>query len=239
MMLIAGPALVLQTIRHGDQSVVARMFTRQRGLVSFLVKGVYARKSGKAAILQAMNLVHVAFRNRENRDLQMPTDLKMHHAYRNIPFSPVAVAQLVFISEVLIKTLRDLEPDDHLFDYVQGMLLALDDQSDVVADFHLRFLLDYSNFLGIRPQMNFSEEFPFFDPAAGEFIGFPRTGTWNKELSEQLAILMDLPFESLHLRKSNRYQRQQLTDHLLGYYKCHFPSLGEFKSPEVLSAVFE
>jgi DNA repair protein RecO (recombination protein O) len=108
-----------------------------------------------------------------------------------------------------------------------------------VADFHLRFLLDYSNFLGIRPQMNFSEEFPFFDPAAGEFIGFPRTGTWNKELSEQLAILMDLPFESLHLRKSNRYQRQQLTDHLLGYYKCHFPSLGEFKSPEVLSAVFE
>jgi DNA repair protein RecO (recombination protein O) len=239
MMLLAGPALVLQTIRHGDQSVVARMFTRQRGLVSFLVKGVYARKSGKAAILQAMNLVHVAFRNRENRDLQMPTDLKMHHAYRNVPFSPVSVAQLVFISEVLIKTLRDLEPDDQLFDYVQGMLLALDEQTEVIADFHLRFLLDYSNFLGIRPQMNFSDECKYFDPSAGEFIGFPRTGTWPLDLSEQLAILMEIPFEELYLRKSNRYQRQLLTDHLLGYYKCHFPSVGEFKSPEVLSAVFE
>ena len=41
-------AIVLQSIKYGDSSLVVKMFTEEEGLQSFMVKGVFGKNYGKA-----------------------------------------------------------------------------------------------------------------------------------------------------------------------------------------------
>ena len=127
-------ALVIHCVRQGEQSIVARLFTRKFGLLSFLFKGVFSRKSSKSALLQAMNLVEIQFRMKENSDLIFGGEIKGIANYRNIPFQPTAIAQLSLINEVLFKTLRFRECDEALFDYLLLMLHLLDESASRIPE---------------------------------------------------------------------------------------------------------
>jgi DNA repair protein RecO (recombination protein O) len=231
-------ALVIHTIRHGEQSVIARLFTRQYGLISFLFKGVYARKSSKAALLQPMNSVHVQFRLKENADLVFAGEIKGILNYRNIPFLPGSLAQLSFINEVLFKTLRQREADDVLFDYIQAMLQMLDESTSGIPDFHLRFLIDYAHFLGFGIELPSDDSYCYFDAVDGIFSAEPSVARWSLEATRSLiAIASENPREAIV--NPNRHKRNGLLALLLSFYRHHIPSIGELKSPEVLKAVFE
>ena len=237
-MLLAGKAIILQTHKYGDQGMIARIFTRQRGLLSFLVKGVYNRRAHKVAMLQPMNMVQLSFRLRDNTPLQLVQDLKVGLAYRQIPFDPVRLAQLSLMAEVMNKTLRELEPDEQLFDFLEDQLVFLDEAPSALPDFHLYFLLEFTRFMGIGPGHSYSETRCLFSPRDGDFLAEYRADSWKKELSETFFLLMQTPREMLAERQSNRNLRNELLEKLLEYYRIHFPSLGEFKSPAVLSALF-
>jgi DNA repair protein RecO (recombination protein O) len=163
-------ALVIHTIRHGEQSVIARLFTRQYGLISFLFKGVYSRKSAKSALLQPMNFVQLNFRLKESADLVHAGEIKGLANYRNIPFRPASIAQLSFINEVLYKTLRFREADEVLFDYLMAMFQMLDEAPNGIPDFHLRFLIDFAHFLGFGIELPIQNSDCFFDPVDGIFV---------------------------------------------------------------------
>lgn len=231
-------ALVIHTIRHGEQSVIARLFTRQFGLISFLVKGVYSRKSSKSALLQPMQVVHVQFRLKENADLVFAGELKGLSNYRNIPFTPGSLAQLSFINEVLFKTLRQREADEVLFDYILAMLNMLDSATSGIPDFHLRFLIDYAHFLGFGMEIPANKSQCFFDPVDGIFSTEPSVSRWSHEATQSL---IEIASENQRGKPmpSNRNKRNELLGLLLAFYRHHLPSLGELKSPEILKAVFE
>jgi DNA repair protein RecO (recombination protein O) len=231
-------ALVIHTIRHGEQSVIARLFTRQFGLISFLVKGVYSRKSSKTALLQPMQVVHVQFRLKENADLVFAGELKGLSNYRNIPFTPGSLAQLSFINEVLFKTLRQREADEVLFDYLRAMLHMLDDSPVVMADFHLRFLIDYAHFLGFGIEIPSAISDCFFNPSDGVFSEMLSTSSWSLDATQYL-IALATAIPSQIAFQSNRIKRNEMLGLLLNFYRYHIPSLGALKSPEVLQATFE
>lgn len=237
-MQASSDALVIHTIRHGEQSVIARLFTRQFGLISFLFKGVYSRKSSKSALLQPMQVLHVQFRLKENVDLLFAGELKGLSNYRNIPFSPGSLAQLSFINEVLFKTLRQREADEVLFDYILAMLQMLDSAPEGNPDFHLRFLIDYAHFLGFGIEMPINDSRCFFDPVDGIFSTEPSVSRWSHEATQSL-IKIASENQGDEPMYSNRNKRNELLSLLLAFYRNHIPSLGELKSPEILKAVFE
>jgi DNA repair protein RecO (recombination protein O) len=231
-------ALVIHCIKQGEQSLVARLFTRQFGLVSFLFKGVFNRKSSKSALLQPMNFVQVNFKLKENSDLIFGGELKGLSNYRNIPFQPTSIAQLSFINEVLFKTLRFRETDEVLFDYLLAMLQMLDESHVVMPDFHLRFLIDYAHFLGFGIEMPTDDSDCFFNPSDGVFSGMHSTSCWSLETTQQLIALASTTPSQIAIQ-SNRIKRNQMLGLLLDFYRHHIPSLGTLKSPDVLQAVFE
>lgn len=237
-MISAGPALVLQTYRFGEQGVVARLYTRQRGLVSFLVKGVYQRRSSKAALLQPMQQVQVVYTFRENKNLQQLSELKSGPLYHRIPFDAVRLAQLSFINELLAKSLRELEPDSMLYDFITDRIMAWDASSVGLPDFHLWFCLEYFRFLGIAPQAGGEGEGRYFSPSEGAFVLRAGKDTWNEALSAELMQLQECRFEDLAGRSSNRGTRTALLQSFLQYLEGHFPSLRDFQSPAVLGALF-
>lgn len=231
-------ALVIHCIKHGEQSVIARLFTRQFGLISFLFKGVYSRKSAKSALLQPMNFVQLNFRLKESADLVHAGEIKGLANYRNIPFRPASIAQLSFINEVLYKTLRFREADEVLFDYLMAMFQMLDEAPNGIPDFHLRFLIDFAHFLGFGIELPIQNSDCFFDPVEGIFVSEPGVARWSREATQNLILLASENPVQL-LQHSNRVRRNELLGLLLAFYRYHIPSLGDLNSPVVLQAVFE
>ncbi len=87
-MSIRSRGIVLQAIKYSDSSLIAKIFTETSGLQSYLVKGVYGRKSKyRAALFQPMTLVDFVGSNRPNRDLHFLTEIGLELPYSNIPFN--------------------------------------------------------------------------------------------------------------------------------------------------------
>ena len=51
--------IVLQSIRYGDTSLIVKVFTRNYGLKSYMVKGAFNRSSkNRVALFQNLNLIN-------------------------------------------------------------------------------------------------------------------------------------------------------------------------------------
>jgi len=233
-MVQADIALILQCIKQGDSSAVVRMFTQKNGLLSFLIKGVYKKQQSKAALVQPMQFVHVNYRLHESKELLFASELKAYKVFQWIPFSPAKLAQLNFLAELLLKTLKPEVDDAPLFEYMLHLLTELDVKEED-PNFHLRFLIDYAAHLGIGITFNYSSEKRYFSFESGSFTTV-KTAAAGEYVSLGLATLVqtDVPLEL----PANRTQRNEILNLLLEYLKFHYPSLSVFKSPEVLSAVF-
>ncbi|RMG93479.1 MAG: DNA repair protein RecO, partial [Chloroflexi bacterium] len=69
-MLTSSKALVVHTVKYSNTSLVARLLTREHGLLPFIVKGIRSAKSqSMATLLQPMALLQVVFTFRENKNL--------------------------------------------------------------------------------------------------------------------------------------------------------------------------
>ena len=47
-------AIVLQSIKYGDSSLVVKMLTEELGIQSYMVKGVFGKKSKMKALAEAI-----------------------------------------------------------------------------------------------------------------------------------------------------------------------------------------
>jgi DNA repair protein RecO (recombination protein O) len=238
-MLLGTQAIVLHTFRHGDASVVARMYTRQLGLVSFLINGVKSKRAGnKAAFLQALSLLDIQIQVKENRGLQQIREIRVDVPYQGIPFSTGKTAQVLFMSEVLLRTIKEEERNDELFDFLRDALILLDQTPGELPDFHLKFLLEFSRFLGFYPINNYDESHPYFQFTDGVFHHSPGETCLDRLSSEAFYRLLNCGFGQLHELHFNRPLRRQLSRQLLDYFRWHLPSITGLHTPEVLEEVF-
>lgn len=238
-MLLGTQAIVLHTFRHGDASVVARMYTRQLGLVSFLINGVKSKRAGnKAAFLQALSLLDIQIQVKENRGLQQIREIRVDVPYQGIPFSTGKTAQVLFMSEVLLRTIKEEERNDELFDFLRDALILLDQTPGELPDFHLKFLLEFSRFLGFYPINNYSDSHPYFQFTDGVFHHSPGETCLDRLSSEAFYRLLSCGFGQLQELHFNRPLRRQLSRQLLEYFRWHLPSITGLHTPEVLEEVF-
>jgi len=238
-MLLASQAIVLHTFRHGDSSVIARMYTRERGLVSFLIHGAKSKKGGnKTALLQPLSLLEVQMQLKENRGLQHLREMRIDFPYTGIPYSTGKTAQVMFLAEVLLHTIKEEEKNDQLFDFLRDALILLDQTPSELPDFHLKFLLEFSRFLGFYPVENYCEATPYFQFTDGVFHHSPNSTCFDLPTSAALNQLMITGFGSLQTGLFNRPMRRQVSRKLLEFFRWHLPSISGLQTPEVLEEVF-
>ena len=108
-------AVVLQTIKYGDSSLVVKMFTEESGLQSFMVKGAFGKKSKmKAALFQNMTLLEIVAEI-GGSSLGFIKEISLSHCYKSIPSDIKKTTILIFISELLSKSISESEVDTELF----------------------------------------------------------------------------------------------------------------------------
>ena len=234
--------IVLQSIRYGDTSLIVKVFTRSLGLRSYMVKGAFNRNSkSRAALFQNLHLINYVESGKTNRSsLGYMKDVQLATVYHSIPFVMNKSAILMYVSELLSKTITEQEQNEPLYDFIERSMLWLDLVHQDYANFPLFFTLELTRHLGFYPQADHESGY-CFDMMEGSFAhDYPlHPYYFDANDSQLLSRLLNAGIdETCHL-PLNVNQRRALLDGLIVYMRLHAPVMNDFHSHEVLKTVLQ
>ena len=232
--------IYLHHINYSETSIIARIYTERFGIQSYLINGVRKRKSTfKKNLFQPLFLLDLEVYYRPGRDLQRLKEARLTVPFEHLPFDIVKSSLAIFLSELLLKCLKEEEANEELFDFLFHAIALLDLKKDGIANFHLAFLFHLSRFLGFSPQASNHHQTQFFilntasfsasEPQYHQFMDAETTASFKQ--------LFQFDLGKIELLSFNNRQRANLLAQLLKYYQIHMDLAGDFKSLAVLKEV--
>ena len=240
-MKVKTEAIVLHSLKYGEQKIIVDMFTRQYGRLSFAVqlpRSPHAKL--KKQYFQPLTLLNIEADIRQQANLQKISEVSLLSPLPSLLSEPSKLAIGLFVSEFLHYALRDEQQNEPLFDYVRSSIEWLDSREHDYANFHLVFLMHLSRFL-FYPNIEVYCEGDFFDLRAAVFC--PSAPVHRDFLMPQEAariqLLMRMDFVSMHLFRLSRADRNRILELLILYYRLHIPQFPELRSLSVLQELFQ
>ncbi|MCP4125202.1 MAG: DNA repair protein RecO [Bacteroidetes bacterium] len=231
-MLEKTTGIVLKTYKFSETSLIAKVFTRRFGLLSFLVPGIRSSKSGKGNLLQPGQLLEIDLYHRENKNFQRFKEFKVAYIPKEIHLNISKFSVLSFIIELTLHLVIEKEENAGLFDHVFESVIEIDIQ-DIAALYPVQQLLMISNIMGFQPSNNFTPVNRYFNLSEGLFQDGHFHGGHILDEDRSLLIHRLLRGEI----QFTRDQRRQMLDDLLTYYRLHIPGFKELRSLEVLQEI--
>lgn len=230
--------IVIQTIKYSDHKIIARIFLKQHGLLSFLVRSGKSPKTTSAGLLQPMSLVEFDCIIKENSQLHLVKSIRRAYVLNSIPFDPLKSTIVLFLNEVIQKTIPDNYPNPALFKYLWDAIILLDDSVDS-RNFHLWCLLEISRHYGFYPQLQ-DENMNYFDLHSSYFVSDlpPHPLFLDKNESEVLLQMIDKEWPEVQNLSIHSSGRQTLLNGLVKYIMHHLENHKEIKSLKILREVF-
>ncbi len=231
--------IIFRQTRFKESSLILDIFTREQGLQSFIINGVFTKKDQRlASVLQLMNIVQLVVYFNEHKNLHRIKEVNPSVLYKQIPFDIRRSAVGTFMLEVCRKSIKGFQVNEELFDFLKSRFISLDEIEQLNPYYPLFFLVDLSYHLGFNPLDNFSNTDNCFDLLNGTFCpqNLHNIHLVSPEESEQLAKLFrKLPPEE-YLKSIE--QRRKIMQHLLSFYKLHVDQFKELKSLDIFKEIF-
>lgn len=233
--------IVLSTTDYGETSIVARIYTELFGQQSYLINSV-RKKNPKYHyhLFQPLTPVDLVVYHKERPGLQRISEIRQQPVLNSIPFDIIKTTMILFLAEMVSKSIREEESNDELFNYIYNSIIQLDETDPAPADFHLLFLIRLTRFLGFFPTNNFSSELKFFDirngifesaiPPHPHYIDPPYSEAFSSAISKSFDLSLSLSFPIEVKRK--------LLDAIIEFYQLHVENFGQVRSKKVLEEVF-
>ena len=238
-MLVKTQAIVLAKLKYRDNDLIVKCYTKEQGVVSFLLRGVLKSKKGnsKIAYFQLLSQLQLTINYKDNRSLQNLTDVRLDHLYSSLHTQVLKSAIVMFLAEVLNSTLQEEEQNETLYSYLETTLLWLDEQANF-SNFHLLFLLNLTKYLGFYPDVS-QRDLDYFNLMEGKFQAEPELrNTISGTDVSLLKTLLETTFDTLQNVKINGKQRQSFLNMILLYFELHLGSFREPKSLKIFNQVF-
>ena len=109
-MLQSTRGIVLQTHKYTDNSVIAKIFTSAFGLKSYLVSGIYNKKSAtRSNLLQPLSMLELIVTHNDNNKLQRIKELSSYYQYITIPIDTLKTSIILFLNEMLCLSIKETE----------------------------------------------------------------------------------------------------------------------------------
>src|SRR5690606_10890094 len=217
-----------------------QIFTEKFGLQSYIINGVKKNKAKiHINILQPLHLLDLVVYHKVNGDIQRVSEARQLPLFQSIPYDDKKRSLVIFLTEVLQKSLKQQSPDEPLFEYIYDAISWLDSVSEASPNFHLYFLLRLTKFMGFYPTLP-KENIKHFDLKDGVFCNFPPHHQFFLNINEtqQWLNLLSSSFKDLHNLKISLIDRRALLNHVLDYYTLHVDNFGSIKSHYILEEVF-
>ncbi len=233
--------ILLHRFKYSDSKLILKILTREFGLQSYLFfVSVKAKNKSKLNILQPMYLQDLQVYHKENAGLQKIKEISAGKVLTDIPFNVFKQTISLFIAEFLLKILQENQEDKELFDFVYSSVINLDDEKDNFRNFHLFFLYQLTEFLGIKPENNYTDSQKIFDLRKAKFIiGKPGYNDYlDANISRKFFELTNFSDFKIKNFELNNTERKLLLRGIIDFYNLHLERPGKLKSLDVLTQVF-
>jgi DNA repair protein RecO (recombination protein O) len=241
-MLIHTRGIVFRTVKFGETSVIADIYTEDKGLHTFVAGGVRsARARMPFNLFQPMQVVDlVAYYREDPNAMNRLKELRAEVIFQRIPYDVSRGAVVLFLAEVCRKCIREAEENRPLFEFLLHQLIWLDSTEGSIANTPVAFLVQLCGFLGFQPEWPETDGPFFFDLREGLFHeGPPVHGAYlGPETTADLMAMMQATREESASHVLDRFQRKRLLQGLLQYYQWHVPGFEGIHTPEVMEWVW-
>ncbi len=230
---------VLRRVNYGDTGVVVTIFTLDQGVQTFVVHGVRRKKAKiKLNCFQPFTQVEVLYRKKENTDLYRLNGLEVIEPYQSIHYDFVKSAQVLFLAEVLTKSLERDDPHPDLYRWMKTELKRFDAAQKYFAEFHLYALWQWTKFLGLEPEIT---EKPYFHLVNAQCTSGLSESRYLLDIQQTKWLKHFLSSPALSAGKSglSKSMRKSLTNSAIEYHRLHLDNLTNLKSYEVLIEVMD
>lgn len=238
-MLTKNDSIVLSKLKYSDYDLIVKCYTKERGIISYILRGVLKSKKSqtKTIYFQPLSQILIEENYKPNQSLHRIKEVKFNYIYKSLHTNIYKSAIVLFLSEILSNVIREEEQNDILFKYLETAFQYLDTQ-DKFSNFHLLFLLKLTRYLGFQPQKN-NRDYTYFNLKLGVFEMY-ETGVYSIS-GHNLTLLkrlLGINFDALDDIEINAKQRQDFLNMLLYYFELHLSGFKKPKSLQVLSDVF-
>lgn len=221
-MLLKTKGIVLRFVKYKESSVIATIYTLEKGVISVIANSVRSKNSkGKIALFQPLSLIDLVVYHNESKNISRVSEISSYHPLHNLRQDPIKASISFFITELLNKCLKEEEGNYPFYDFIQNSIIHLNEQVEEVPNFHLIFLIKLSLFLGFKPY------------SATDFVEHISNGSYynGKEISSVLDRLLNASYDSTI--KITGEARNILLKDLIEYYQNHI-EISKFNSIEIL-----
>lgn len=233
-------AIVLHAIRYSDSRLIVNAYTQTHGVKTFLLgTGKGKRAAQVSSLVQPLTIVDVGFDPDQKGGVKRPNSWERAETFSSIPFDTVKTTIALFMAELILRSVNEEEQNNSLFNFLDRSINLLDQQDESSANFHLKFMLELSRFLGFYPSEFGQDSGRFFNLNEGEFV-----------LSESMAAkcLGEMETDALkkllesHIKICGSVQmdpgvRKELLEGLIHYFRIHLEGMAEMRSHLVLKEV--
>lgn len=231
-MLHKTKGIVFNHIKYKESSIIAKIFTEELGLQSYIINGIRSQRSkGKIALFQPFTLLDLVVYQNNSKGIQRISEYKCYSPFQSIPFEIRKTTIAIFLSEVLSKCIKTDETEEGLFSFIQDSIQVFDQLDEHYENFHLRFLYQLMEYLGIQPDnipQVYEEIVDDIHFKQEEILDLNELKTFEETLLLSYGKTKDLPS---NLRRKFLYV-------LNDYYRLHIDSFGNLNSIKVLNEVF-
>jgi DNA repair protein RecO (recombination protein O) len=231
-MLSRTRAIVVKTTKYSDNSLIVKLYTELHGLKTYIVGGVHGKKS-KAALFMPLSLLEIVANHKEKNKLIRPKEIGVSEPLQQVHSDIQKSSLLLFLNEVIYKSVKEEEQNPELFSFLFTSILELEHSSDSIANFHIAFLLKFTQHLGFYPHGKFNDSSRFFNLQEGVFSSEKTNDTLDEKTSKVLYECLNESYVSL----INRDTRKGILDRILQFYAYHIHGFGTIKSLEVLHEI--
>lgn len=240
-MLTKSKAIVLNSVRYGDNKVFVNVFSDEYGMVTVSYSlSLRNRKSSMSNYMQPLNIIEIEMDYRSTTQIHKLRGARMYYPTTSIHADAYKISISIFLAEVLRYALANEQKNPFLFQFIEQSIEWLDTATCNFANFHIVFLTRLTSLLGFRPNIETFVPGYRFDLREGGFI----SNILNKEYllsaedSKLIPVLMRLNYNTMRLLRINRKERNSCTETLLLYYKLHTPNFPEIRSLDVMKQLF-
>ncbi len=239
-MLEKTKGIVLHTLKYGESSLIVHVYTLTSGRQSLIVNAPRGQRAhSKLSQLQPLFLLDLDIHYKPGREVNRIKELRGYSPYSTLPFDMVKTTQAIFIAEVLSRLLVEAESNPELYEFLETSLLYFDLMQTGSHQFHLWLLVQLTDYLGIRPEIQ-APAAHWFDLEKGLEVDYEPSHPHSLTPANTALLLRVLQTGLMELStlKIPRSDRNQLLQKILQYYHLHFNNLASLKSMAVLAEVF-
>ena len=222
-MIFKTKGIVLNFVKFRESSIIVKIYTEKFGLKTYIVNGVRSSKSkaNKIAYYQPLSLLDLVIYNRENRDINRISEVKIEVPYQYIPFDHKKNLMAIFITEVLTKAVKEEESNILLFNFLRSSFIYFDKVQNKFENFHIQFLIKLTNYLGFAPDK----------PA--DFGNYPGASDIREESFFKILESLFFADYDQFIQTSGSF-RTAILEYITKFYQFHIEGFGEIKSLHII-----